>query len=130
MVRLRRVSAKVAYNDRLAWQPGNHIHDKQLLQNKVEFLHVAALYCKIGWSIGVRTPETIGNSLCKSIFRAAPTFDALIWMLEERYDILATFIQRYTVPVEATQPNLAHAWEETLISTLLCCDLVFWTAPD
>jgi hypothetical protein len=42
----------------------------------------------------------------KSIFGAALTFDTLIWMFEERQDILATFVQRCAVSMKDTQPNL------------------------
>ncbi|KAJ5455748.1 uncharacterized protein N7458_004012 [Penicillium daleae] len=42
----------------------------------------------------------------KSIYGAALTFDTLIWMFEERQDILATFVRRCAVPMKDTQPNL------------------------
>lgn len=52
--------------------------------------------------------EFINNPVYKSIFRAAQTFDTLMWMYEERQDILATFIKEYAMPMEDTQPNLVR----------------------
>ncbi|KAJ5367175.1 hypothetical protein N7541_001116 [Penicillium brevicompactum] len=42
----------------------------------------------------------------KAIFGAAQTFDILRWMFEERQDILATFVQRCSVPLKDTRLNL------------------------
>lgn len=43
-----------------------------------------------------------------SVFRAAQGFDVLKWMFEERQDILATFIKKIAVPMEATQPRVVR----------------------
>ncbi|CVL12342.1 uncharacterized protein FPRN_07096 [Fusarium proliferatum] len=43
-----------------------------------------------------------------SVFRAAQGFDVLQWMFEERQDILATFINKIAVPMEAMQPRFVR----------------------
>ncbi|KAI1808065.1 hypothetical protein F4811DRAFT_549158 [Daldinia bambusicola] len=39
-------------------------------------------------------------------YKAAASFETLKWMFEERQDILATFIQKLSVPLESTQPKV------------------------
>ncbi|KAF5718698.1 hypothetical protein FMUND_5058 [Fusarium mundagurra] len=43
-----------------------------------------------------------------SVFRAAQVFDVLVWMFEERQDILATFIKQIAVPMKARQPRVVR----------------------
>ncbi|KAJ5590155.1 hypothetical protein N7450_004127 [Penicillium hetheringtonii] len=51
--------------------------------------------------------ENLHREPCfKAIFEAAQTFDILMWMFEDRQDILATFVQRCAVPLKDAQPNL------------------------
>ncbi|KAJ5525820.1 hypothetical protein N7494_012470 [Penicillium frequentans] len=50
--------------------------------------------------------DYLKNPLFISIYKAAQTFDTLMWMFEERQDILATFVRQYAVSMETTQPNV------------------------
>ncbi|KLO97739.1 uncharacterized protein FFB20_15009 [Fusarium fujikuroi] len=55
------------------------------------------------------TQEDMFNSPSfRSVYRAAQGFDVLKWMFEERQDILATFVKKIAVPMEATQPRVVR----------------------
>jgi hypothetical protein len=50
--------------------------------------------------------DMLSNPSLKAVFKAAQGFMVLMWMFEERQDILATFVQQIVVPMEATQPKV------------------------
>jgi hypothetical protein len=52
--------------------------------------------------------DLLRNPSFKAVIKAAQGFMVLMWMFEERQDILATFVQQIAISIEATQPKITR----------------------